>query len=126
MATVLIVEDQDEIQALLKFKLRSSGYNVILADNGKKAIEVAQSKMPDLIVLDMMMPVMDGIETLLKLKEDARLKPIPVIIVSAKSTEQDIVRALESGADDYITKPFSPQVFISKVKVVLARCQRRR
>ncbi len=123
MATVLIVEDQDEIKALLEFKLKSSGYDVILAENGKKCIEVARKNPPDLIVLDMMMPVMNGFDTLANLKKDPKLQAIPAIIVSAKSTEQDIVKALELGADDYITKPFSPQVFIARVKAVLRRCQ---
>ncbi|MFZ1082353.1 MAG: response regulator [Candidatus Kryptoniota bacterium] len=124
MAIVLIAEDQDEIQALLEFKLKNSGYDVVLAENGKKCIEVAQSNPPDLIVLDMMMPVMNGLDTLANLKKDPKLQAIPVIIVSAKSTEQDIVKALELGADDYVTKPFSPQVFIARVKAVLRRCQR--
>jgi DNA-binding response OmpR family regulator len=123
MATVLIVEDQDEIKALLEFKLKSSGYDVILAENGKKCIEVARNNPPDLIVLDMMMPVMNGFETLANLKKDPTLQAIPAIVVSAKSTEQDIVKALELGADDYITKPFSPQVFIARVKAVLRRCK---
>ena len=121
MERVLVVEDQEEIASLLKFKLKSSGYDVILAENGKIALEMAQVTPPDLMILDIMMPVMDGVETMKILKSDEKLKSIPVIMLTAQNTEASVVTGFELGADDYITKPFRTQEFIARVKAVLAR-----
>ncbi len=121
MSTILVVEDQEEIAALLRFKLKNSGYEVVLAENGKLGLETARSNPPDLIILDVMMPVMNGLETLKELKGDPILKSVPVIMMTAQSTEPEIVRGLELGADDYITKPFRPQEFVARVKAVLSR-----
>ncbi|MCL4509865.1 MAG: response regulator [Bacteroidetes bacterium] len=124
MATVLVVEDTKEIAALVRFKLLSAGYNVIVAEDGKKGLETAKSLLPDLIILDVMMPVMNGLETLMNLKSDQACRTIPVIMLTAQSTEQEIIRGLELGADDYVTKPFSPQELLVRVKTVLARRQK--
>lgn len=121
MSTILVVEDQEEIAALLRFKLKNSGYEVVLAENGKLGLETARNNPPDLIILDVMMPVMNGLETLKELKGDPILKSVPVIMMTAQSTEPEIVRGLELGADDYITKPFRPQEFVARVKAVLSR-----
>ena len=121
MATALVVEDQEEIASLIKFKLKNSGYDVILAENGKEGLEAARNDTPDIIILDAMMPVMNGLETLKYLKNDQNLKSIPVIMLTAQSTESEIVEGFEFGADDYMTKPFRTQEFIARVNAVLTR-----
>ncbi len=123
METVLVAEDNVGIAGLLKFKLTHSGYEVLLAENGKLALEVAKSNRPDLIILDVMMPVMNGLEALTILKSDVDLKSIPVIILTALSNDSEIVRGLELGADDYITKPFKMQEFVARVHALLSRCK---
>ncbi|MFZ1082003.1 MAG: response regulator [Candidatus Kryptoniota bacterium] len=121
MANVLVVEDQEEIAALLRFKLKNSGYDVDYAENGKLCLEAVRKKRPDLIILDVMMPVMNGFETFTNLRADPALKSIPVIFLTAQSSEQEIVHGFDLGADDYITKPFNTNVFIARVKAVLSR-----
>ncbi len=121
MPTILVVEDTKEIAALVKFRLRSSGYEVLVAEDGQAGLEIAQKTKPDMIILDIMMPVMNGMEALMCLKSDYATRSIPVILLTAQSTEQDVVRGLELGADDYVTKPFSPQELVMRVKTVLAR-----
>ncbi|HUI31922.1 MAG TPA: response regulator [Candidatus Acidoferrales bacterium] len=123
METILVVEDNEEIAALLKFKLTHSGYQVVQAENGKAGLEVAKRSRPDLIILDVMMPIMNGLEMMKALKSDEALKAIPVIILTALSNESEIVEGLDLGADDYITKPFRVQEFAARVGAVLARCQ---
>jgi two-component system alkaline phosphatase synthesis response regulator PhoP len=121
MTSILVIEDTKEIAALIKFRLKSSGYDVVAAENGKLGLEIVQKTKPDLVILDVMMPVMNGLETLMALKSDYSTRSIPVILLTAQSTEQEIIRGLELGADDYITKPFSPQELVTRVKTVLAR-----
>ncbi len=123
MEKVLVVEDNEGIAALLKFKLGHSGYEVVLAENGMLGLEAAKRNQPDLIILDVMMPVMNGLETLTILKNDIELKSIPVIVLTALSNEWEIVKGLELGADDYITKPFKPQELVARVRAVLSRCK---
>jgi DNA-binding response OmpR family regulator len=124
MQRVLVVEDTKEIASLVKFKLLSAGFEVTVAEDGQKGLDLAREIMPDLVLMDVMMPVMNGLETLMNLKADAKCKNIPVILLTAQSTEQEIVRGLELGAEDYITKPFSPQELLVRVKIVLARPRR--
>ncbi len=124
METVLIVEDDEDIAALLEFKLRNSGYKVVVAENGKLGLDAARIDPPDLIILDVMMPVMNGLEALQILKSDVELSSIPVIVLTAQSKESEIVKCLELGADDYITKPFRTQEFATRVQAVLRRCKR--
>ena len=121
MTTILVVEDSKEIAALVKFRLKSSGYEVVTAENGKVGLEIAQKNRPDMIILDVMMPVMNGLETLMALKSEYSTRSIPVIFLTAQSTEQEIIKGLELGAEDYITKPFSPQELVTRVKTVLGR-----
>lgn len=121
MPTILVVEDQEEIASLLRFKLKHSGYEVALAENGKVALEMSRANPPDLIILDVMMPVMDGVETLKNLKSDDHLKSIPVIMLTAQSAETAVVNGLELGAEDYITKPFRSEEFVARVNAVLSR-----
>ncbi len=121
MANILVVEDQEEIAALIKFKLKSVGHEVVHAENGKIGFEMAQANIPDLILLDVMMPVMNGLDTLKALKGDDRLKSIPVIMLSAKAGESAIVEGFKLGVEDYITKPFRSQEFIARIDAVLSR-----
>lgn len=123
MERVLVVEDNEEIAALLDFKLKHSGYEVSNAENGKLGLESVRANPPDLIILDVMMPVMNGLEMLKVLKSDEDLRWIPVIILTALSNEWEIVEGLELGADDYITKPFKAQEFAARVRAVLTRCK---
>ena len=105
---IVIAEDEQHIANLVVFKLKREGYDVRWAKDGGEALETIKETKPDLILLDVMMPVMDGFEVLKKIRDDEELKAIPVIILSAKGQEQDIVRGFDSGTDDYIVKPFSP------------------
>lgn len=123
MEKVLVVEDNEQIAALLKFKLTHSGYEVAFAENGQVGLEIARSNPPDLIILDVMMPVMNGLETLTVLKSELELKSIPVIILTALSNDREIVTGLELGADDYITKPFKMEEFVARVRAVISRCK---
>ena len=118
---ILIVDDEEDILELLKFNLLREGYQVFGALTGEEALKLAQSEGPDLIVLDLMLPGIDGLEVARKLKNDPKTKQIPVVMLTAKGEEADIVTGLELGADDYITKPFSPRIFIARIKAVLRR-----
>jgi len=120
---VLVVEDEEDIQELLKYNLTKDGYQVHLAESGESGLQEARKILPDLLVLDLMLPKMNGLEVCRQLKGDSNTKHIPIIMLTAKGEETDIVIGLEMGADDYITKPFSVQVFLSRVKAVLRRNQ---
>ncbi len=119
--TVLVAEDQEHIRALIEYKLRNSGYSVVSVSDGITALEKIRELKPDIILLDVMMPLMTGFEVLSALKEDQLLKTIPVLLVTAQSKEDEILRGLSMGADDYITKPFSPNELAARVKTVLLR-----
>jgi two-component system, OmpR family, alkaline phosphatase synthesis response regulator PhoP len=118
---ILVVDDEEDILELLKFKLSKEGYQVTCAASGEEALRCVRSETPDLIVLDLMLPGIDGIEVARELKHDFDTKNIPIVMVTAKGEEADIVTGLELGADDYITKPFSPRILIARVKAVLRR-----
>lgn len=118
---ILIVEDEEDIRELIHFHLFKNQYTIIEAANGKEALDLASSQKPDLILLDIMLPEIDGIEVCQKLKEDPELGDIKIIFLSAKGAEEDVVRGLELGADDYVTKPFSPKILMARVKTVLKR-----
>ena len=119
--TIMVVEDEEDIQELLKFNLEREGYAVRLAESGEEAYRAIRQTPPDLVLLDLMLPGMDGLEVCRHIKQEAATRHIPVIIVSAKGEESDIVVGLELGADDYITKPFSPKVLLARVRTVLRR-----
>jgi len=119
--SVLVVEDDKDILELIKYNLQKEQYKVTGASDGEKAMDAIHSQTFDLIVLDLMLPGMDGLEICKILKADAQLSRIPIIIVSAKGEESDIVLGLELGADDYMVKPFSPRVLIARVRSVLRR-----
>jgi len=121
MSKILIVEDDPDIRELLRFNLEKAGYTLFLAEDGEKALTLARKHSPDIILLDLMLPGVDGLEVCRTLKKDPELQRIPVIMVTAKGEELDRVVGLELGADDYVVKPFSPQELVSRVKAVLRR-----
>lgn len=114
------MEDDPTSVKLLNFRLKSLGHEVLCATNGREALETAAREKPDLILLDVMMPVMDGFQVLRKLKSQEETKNIPVIMLTAKVQEKDVVVGLETGAVDYITKPFSFAELIARVNRALA------
>ena len=118
---ILVVEDELDLQELLRFNLEREGMNVSIADTGEKAVELAQHAKPELILLDLMLPRMDGLEVCRHLKADDATTKIPIIMVTAKGEEADVVIGLELGADDYITKPFSTRELVARVKAVMRR-----
>ncbi len=123
MAKLLIIEDEADIRELISFNLEMSGYDVIKARDGEEGLSTARSEKPDLIILDLMLPGMDGLKVCSHLKKDQDTKDIPIIMLTARSEDDDIINGLETGADDYITKPFSPRILIARVKAALRRVQ---
>jgi len=120
-ATILVVEDEPGIQEVLKFNLGYQGHEVIIAADADEASAALRQALPDLILLDWMLPGMPGIDFVKKVRADARLKDVPVIMLTARTEERDKVLGLEMGADDYITKPFSPRELMARIKAVLRR-----
>jgi two-component system alkaline phosphatase synthesis response regulator PhoP len=120
---ILVVEDEEDIQELLKYNLAKEGYQVHCVDSGEAGLQEARKMFPDLLILDLMLPEMNGLEVCRQLKSDSKTQPIPIIMLTAKGEESDIILGLEMGADDYVTKPFSVQVFLSRVRAVLRRKQ---
>jgi len=118
---VLIVEDEKDIIKMLEYNLKKEGYRILSARDGEDALDLAIRELPDLVILDLMLPGMDGLEVCKELKKEAKTAPIPVIMLTAKSQESDKVLGLELGADDYMTKPFSPRELIARIKAVLRR-----
>jgi two-component system alkaline phosphatase synthesis response regulator PhoP len=118
---ILVVDDEEDILELLRFNLAREGYRVACAASGETAFQEARSRQPDLILLDLMLPGMDGLEVCRLLKGDPKTAGIPIIMLTAKSEESDIVAGLELGADDYVTKPFSPKVVIARIRTALRR-----
>jgi two-component system phosphate regulon response regulator PhoB len=118
---ILIVEDDEDIQQLVGFNLIKAGFQVEYSDSGEKALDAIKKQHPDLILLDIMLPGIDGIEVCRTLRSDNLTAEIPIIMLTAKGEETDIIDGLELGADDYITKPFSPKILVSRIKAVLRR-----
>ena len=118
---ILAVDDEEDILELLRFNLTKEGFAVLCAASGEEGLKTAHSQRPDLILLDLMLPGMDGLEVAKRLKKEEATKDIPIIMVTAKGEEADIVTGLEVGAEDYITKPFSRKVLIARVRAVLRR-----
>ena len=119
MGKVLVVDDEVYILHILEFSLSAEGYEVITANNGELAIEKAKQERPDLIVLDIMMPVLDGYETCRRLKRDSETKNIPVVLLTAKGRDIDKRLGFEVGAVDYVIKPFSPNRLIDRIQEIL-------
>ena len=120
---ILIADDEPNQLELMSFNLSNAGYSIIKAANGKEAIELIENHSPDLIILDWMMPKMSGIEVCRTLRSRSETKQIPIIILSARSEDSDKSLGLDTGADDYISKPFSPKELISRVKALLRRAR---
>ncbi len=119
--TLLLIEDEEDIAALIKLQADISGYKLHVEVDGLNGFRAIEREKPDLIVLDLMLPGQSGLDVCRKTKNDSALKHIPIIMISAKSEEIDVVLGLELGADDYVTKPFSPKVLFSRIKAVLRR-----
>ena len=120
-ATILVVEDEPAIQELISYNLKQAGHQALKADNAEQAMNLVQNALPDLILLDWMLPGISGVELARRLRSDKRTRTIPIIMLTARSEEQDKLTGLETGADDYITKPFSPRELNARVKAVLRR-----
>jgi two-component system phosphate regulon response regulator PhoB len=120
---ILVVEDDEDILQLLKYNLTKEGYQITGAASGEEALKIIKPDLPDLVLLDLMLPGMDGLEVCRLLKQEAKTSRIPIIMLTAKGEEADIVTGLELGADDYITKPFSPRVMLARLRSVLRRRQ---
>jgi two-component system, OmpR family, phosphate regulon response regulator PhoB len=120
-ATILVVEDEPAIQELIAYNLKQAGHQPLRADNAEQAIALVGNALPDLVILDWMLPGLTGIEFARRLRADKRTRSIPIIMLTARSDEQDKLQGLETGADDYITKPFSPRELNARIKAVLRR-----
>lgn len=120
---ILLIEDEEDIASLVKLQAEISGYRLHVEVDGLNGLLAVKREKPDLLVLDLMLPGQSGLDVCRKMKNDDDLKDIPVIMISAKSEEIDVVLGLELGADDYVTKPFSPKVLFSRIRAVLRRAQ---
>jgi DNA-binding response OmpR family regulator len=118
---VLIADDDPDILALVSFRLQRAGYEILQARNGEEAVQMALDRRPDLAILDVMMPRMDGYEATRRLRQHEETRRMPVILLTARVQEEDIARGFDAGADDYVKKPFSPQELGSRVQAVLGR-----
>ena len=118
---ILVVEDENDIQELVEYNLIKNGYQVTCVATGEDSLDNTRSLLPDLVILDLMLPGLDGLQVCRILKNDSNTQKIPIIMLTAKGEESDIVKGLEYGADDYVTKPFSPKVLVARVKAVLRR-----
>ena len=121
MEKILIVDDEEHIVELIKYNMDAAGYETITASNGAEALEKVEKEKPDLVLLDLMLPVISGIEVAKEIKSKSNLSDISIIMLTAKSEEADKIAGLDLGADDYITKPFSVKELIARVKAVLRR-----
>jgi two-component system phosphate regulon response regulator PhoB len=118
---ILAIDDEEDILELLRFNLTREGYQVFCASTGEEALSLARTERPDLILLDLMLPGIDGLEVARRLKADPLTRSMPIVMLTAKGEESDIVTGLELGAEDYITKPFSRKVLVARLRAVLRR-----
>lgn len=118
---ILVIEDEDDIVELVSFHLKREGYAVVAAMTGEEGLRAVRRALPALIVLDRMLPGIDGLEVCRQLQQDSVTRDIPIVMLTAKNEEIDIITGLEVGADDYITKPFSPKVLLARVRAILRR-----
>lgn len=124
MTKILIAEDERDIRDLITFTLRFSGYEVVAASNGEEAVTLAWQEIPDLIILDVRMPRMTGYEACAKIKEDERTRDVPVMFLSAKGQENEILTGLSAGATEYLLKPFAPDQLIARIQQILTHNRR--
>ncbi len=118
---VLVADDEEDIRSLVSVRLKRAGYDVITAADGEEALLLVAARLPDLVVLDMMMPKATGLEVARNMREQAATKDIPIILLTARAQEADVVSGFEAGADDYMKKPFSPQDLQARVQALLER-----
>jgi two-component system, OmpR family, alkaline phosphatase synthesis response regulator PhoP len=118
---ILVVDDEEDILELIRYNLSREGYKVLCASSGEESLKVTSAEHPDLILLDIMLPGIDGLDVAKRLKGDDTTRKIPIMMLSAKGEESDIVTGLEIGAEDYITKPFSPKVLVARIRAALRR-----
>jgi len=118
---VLVVDDEEDLLELVNYNLTKEGYRVTCVSTGEEAINEAKSSLPDLVVLDLLLPRVDGLDVCKILKNDPKTQHIPIVMLTAKTEEADVVTGLELGADDYLTKPFSPRVLLARIRAVLRR-----
>lgn len=118
---ILVVDDEEHIRELIKFNLENNGYQILTADNGIDALKIAKNMLPQLVLLDLMLPGMDGYDVCKEIRKDTNISSTPIIMITAKGEEFDKVLGLELGADDYLTKPFSIRELLARVKAVLRR-----
>jgi len=119
--TVLVADDDTDVRGLVAYRLRRSGYQVVEARDGEEALRLALEHVPDLVVIDVMMPKLDGYEVTRRLRSEEATRRVPVILLTSRSQEADITSGFASGADDYLTKPFSPDELVARVRAVLGR-----
>jgi two-component system, OmpR family, alkaline phosphatase synthesis response regulator PhoP len=122
---VLLVEDEEEILQLAKLYLEKEGFRTCLARTGLDALKQVKAERPDLVILDLMLPELDGLEVCKRIRSDSQTAMLPIIMLTAKAEESDTILGLELGADDYVTKPFSPKALVARVKALLRRLERR-
>ncbi len=122
---ILITDDEEPIRELIKYNVEKAGFETVCAENALQAVQLARTQSPSLILLDLMLPDMSGLDACRILKGDEATKSIPIIMVTAKTEEADIVTGLELGADDYVTKPFSPKILVARIQSVLRRAENR-
>jgi DNA-binding response OmpR family regulator len=118
---ILVADDDPDIQALVRYRLERCGYRVVTANDGEEAVHVARAMRPVLVVLDVMMPRVDGLQATRQLRADAETSAIPIVLLTARAQDTDVGRGFEAGADDYIRKPFSPQELSARVHAILGR-----
>jgi DNA-binding response OmpR family regulator len=121
--TILVVDDEKDLVDLITYNLQRNGYNVLCAHEGNDALAIAQKESPDLVILDLMLPGIDGTEIARRLKADPRTAEIPIVMLTAKGEETDVVVGLTLGADDYVTKPFSMKILLARLNTVLRRSE---
>ena len=121
---ILVVEDEEDLRELISYNLAKEGYQVTGVGTGEDALAAVTRQPPDLVVLDLLLPVVDGLDVCRRLKSDPRTQHVPVLMLTAKTEEADVVTGLEMGADDYLGKPFSPRVLLARIKAVLRRQNR--
>jgi two-component system, OmpR family, alkaline phosphatase synthesis response regulator PhoP len=120
---ILVVEDEKDIQELVRYNLAKEGYAVQCMTTGEEALRAIRASVPDLVILDLMLPGISGLDVCRSIKSDQTTRQIPVVMLTAKGEEADIVSGLEIGADDYVTKPFSPRVLLARIRAVLRRAE---
>ena len=118
---ILIVEDEFDILKLIEFNIKKEGFDVIAVSDGESAIKEVRANKPDLILLDLMLPGISGLDVCHLIQKDTELSQIPILMLTAKGEESDVVRGLEAGADDYVIKPFSVKVLLARIKALLRR-----